>query len=498
MARRRVSTSRWAIALALLATSAILAAAVARAWANLDLPMPRIGAVEPAAPAPPLRRGRVLFVVIDGLRADVAETLPFLGELTAGGARARLWADPPTYSAAQYVALLTGVPPRDSGVRGNETLRPAGVDDVARRAREAGLRTAVVSTCVDWWSRLFPGSFVDARVTAEADVRTQVETMAGEPALLVVHLCQVDNAGHAAGARSPEYAAAAADADRIVASLARSPAWAGANVVVTADHGHRDRGGHGGDEPDVRASFLVAAGPGIVRGARLEHARSIDVAPTLAAWLGVASPTAAVGRTLVELLAAEPETARALVAADAGRRARVAAAGVIAAPVAVGEWQLARGAIVALLLALLATRARRHPRAFARGALAFAAILAAFWVGFGPPSFSAARQGVIWISALAIISFVATALALASGARRREPAAGIFATLTMLTFPAILVGARDGLFSPRLACEPGWVAVAPAFVYTVAAAACGAAAIAIVAVLAPDTHPVAHGADKAG
>src|SRR6266513_2074278 len=103
-------------ALGFLASAALFSLAVARAWANLDLPAPLARDVAggqvaahsgTSTPTPP----GVLFVVIDGLRADVAGTLPFLSRLADAGGQARTWADPPTISAAQYVALLTGVPP---------------------------------------------------------------------------------------------------------------------------------------------------------------------------------------------------------------------------------------------------------------------------------------------------------------------------------------------------------------------------------------------------
>src|SRR5580765_4580049 len=126
-------TGRVRHALGFLASAVVLSLAVARAWANLDLPAPLVGDVAGGQIAPPSRTSappRVLLVVIDGLRADVAETLPFLSRLADAGGRARTWADPPTISAAQYVALLAGVPPRDSGVRTNATLRPARIDDV--------------------------------------------------------------------------------------------------------------------------------------------------------------------------------------------------------------------------------------------------------------------------------------------------------------------------------------------------------------------------------
>src|SRR5436190_9171897 len=315
---------RTRLALGFLASAALFSLAVARAWANLDLPAPLARdvaaspvAARPGTSAPP----RVLLVVIDGLRADVADSLPFLSRLADAGGQARTWADPPTISAAQYVALLAGVPPRDSGVRTNATLRAAGVDDVARRARAAGLHTAALSTGVDWWQRLFPESFELAAMVPASRLIPEVTRLAANGGLVVVHLCAVDDAGHAFGARSPEYHAAAVEADRLTAALADVWGWPGADVVVTADHGHRDRGGHGGIERDVRASFVVAAGPNVQPGARVDDARSIDVAPTVAALLGVAPPAAGSGRTPVGVLRAAPARRQALVAADLTRQA---------------------------------------------------------------------------------------------------------------------------------------------------------------------------------
>jgi hypothetical protein len=417
-------------------------------------------------------------VVIDGLRADVAATLPFLSRLADAGGRAATWDDPPTYSAAQYVALLAGVPPRDSGVRTNETLRPAGVDDIARRARAAGQHTAVVSTCVDWWRRLFPESFESAHVVPASGVVSAVGRLEMRGGLLVVHLCGVDEAGHAHGARSPEYTTAAAAADRLTAALADEWGWPRANVVVTADHGHRDRGGHGGEEPEVRASFVVAAGPDVQAGARLDRARSVDIAPTVAALLDVAPPAAASGRTLVDLLHVPAARRAELVAADAERQIRVAVAVAAArAHVAASERRarLVRAMAVAFLAALLVARLRPPLRAFARGLIALAATAATFIWLFGPLSFSAARRGFVWVAALSAIAFIATGLALGFGARRREGPSGAVGTVAALALPALAAFVWAGMFAPRLDCEPAWLAVGPAWAYTVLAAACGAA-----------------------
>lgn len=54
--------------------------------------------------------------------------------------------------------------------------------------------------------------------------------------------------------------------------------------------------------PDMHASFAVA-GPGVARGADLGVIRQIDIAPTLAALLGLEPPAQAIGVVLKKALA---------------------------------------------------------------------------------------------------------------------------------------------------------------------------------------------------
>jgi hypothetical protein len=44
--------------------------------------------------------------------------------------------------------------------------------------------------------------------------------------------------------------------------------------------------------------LLLAAGPGLPKGRDLGAARAIDLAPTLAHWLGMPAPQGAIGRVL--------------------------------------------------------------------------------------------------------------------------------------------------------------------------------------------------------
>jgi hypothetical protein len=474
------------LALGLTAVAAVLALSAARTGALINLPAPLVGLAEgpsePPAPPAGLARHRVLLIIIDGLRADEAARLPFLATLTAAGARAQLWGDPPTYSSAQYVSLFTGVPPCDSGIRGNQRLRPAGVEDVASVLRRSGRRTLGVSTEVDWWVQLFPHGFDFFRVLTLDEVSAQVTSRWGGADLVLVHLAEPDLAGHAAGARSPEYRQAAAHAALLSAALARAWGWPDATVAVMSDHGHRDSGGHGGDEPEVREAFLILSGPGAQTGGRVANARMVDVAPTLAALLGAPAPQQASGRTLTELLATAASVRAALVRQDAERLARLepalARAGERLADEAARQ-QGYRGLAVALglLLLLALAHGRRELAAFALGLAGLGLTLVVVRLVFGPISLSATRRAAFWGIGTAVIALACAAVLLARALRAQARLRTLLGIVAGFSPPALAAFVHAGLFAPRFACRPPWLAAAIPLAYTVLGGACLAGAL---------------------
>src|SRR5262245_57457676 len=68
-------------------------------------------------PAGPRLARRVVLILIDGLRLDTSYGRPFLDGLRARGVDARASASFPSFSHPGYVSIVTGVPPRESGVR---------------------------------------------------------------------------------------------------------------------------------------------------------------------------------------------------------------------------------------------------------------------------------------------------------------------------------------------------------------------------------------------
>jgi hypothetical protein len=304
-----------------------------------------------ADPVTPRLASRVIVVIVDGLRADESH-LPYLDELRRRGVDLEARVPPPTISRPNYVTILTGVPPQDSGVRGNHVIAPVLVDTIMDRAQAAGLRVAIATDfavlvslflrhahAIDHVGYIEHGTRVmpPPPITWPADeVRREdslaalgpslAQLVAGDSALIAVHVIDVDRAGHATGVGS-EYRAAAAEVDRTLRVAFAHVDLAHDAVIVTADHGHVASGGHGGGEPEVGQVALVMAGHGIVPGRTARDVRLEDVAPTVAALLGLPAPGHAEGRALVEVLDLAPEAASRRAAVDAARSRAIAAVG---------------------------------------------------------------------------------------------------------------------------------------------------------------------------
>ncbi|HEY1550096.1 MAG TPA: alkaline phosphatase family protein [Kofleriaceae bacterium] len=394
MHRQRVAAI--ALAIASVASAAWLAVR-AQHWNDelaLVSPLARMPALAIDPHTPKLAR-RVVMVVIDGLGVDESH-LPFLDELRARGASTTAHVPYPTISRPNYVTLLSGVPPADSGVRANRVRIPVTLDTVLDRARVAGMRVATASdfgmlpslfvrgasslTEVRWTDDnqpMPPASWpvdVAERSDSLAELGPSIARLAASDASLVTALVlDVDRAGHAHGI-GDDYRAAARATDAMLRVAFAHIDLSRDAVIVTADHGHVAPGGHGGIEREVSTVPLVLAGAGIVPHAVVDDApsaRSIDIAPTVAALLGVPSPGHAEGRALVGLLALSPDAAARRATADRIRTSIVAS---VVDAAQVDRPDVAHLVIAALLLAIVIAIGR--PRALV-GTIGIPAMLVA-------------------------------------------------------------------------------------------------------------------------
>jgi hypothetical protein len=215
---------------------------------------------ERADPPGPRIADSVTLVIVDGLRVDASRAMPALEALRARGASATLCSPFPSFTRPGMASLLTGAPPRVHGYVANRVARPSPVRAVAP-FRYGG-------DPYGWIPRIFPD---DVRADGEADLR-------------VFYLPYPDDAAHAEGALGAAYRAAVARADAEVRAIAAGVDLAREALIVTADHGHRDGGGHGGGEAVVRAIPYVAAGRGA--GPLPEGAPAEAVAREIARLLG--------------------------------------------------------------------------------------------------------------------------------------------------------------------------------------------------------------------
>lgn len=286
------------------------------------------------------RPRKAVFIVLDGIPADVIERVPTptLDAIAAHGGYTRAYVggerggrtETPTISAPGYMSLLTGTWSDKHRVRGNsdlspdyaywnlfrivETVAPArqtalfstwtdnrtvligvgrpNAGDVRLDHHADGFELDTVAFPHDSASRYIAA--IDARVAAAAAMHLDT---AG-PDLTWVYLQHTDDMGHASGDADPFFAAVqAADAHvgRLWAAVQRRQAmgedWM---IVVTTDHGRDAATGkdHGGQSDRERTTWIVTNHPAVDVRFRRGGVPIVDIAPSVLQHLGIAAPPA--------------------------------------------------------------------------------------------------------------------------------------------------------------------------------------------------------------
>ena len=255
--------------------------------------------LEPAA--------RVRVILIDGLAAETARTLPAWSAVCKRGVTLNVDVGFPTVSLPVEVALWTGLTQQQTGIvmRSDHPLDPP-LDRRGIPAQVAGSRAVAESH--GWIVRSL--GFADVAPAADpADPAHDADAAAWDAAwqarahdavtsdarLVFVHMLRVDVAGHKFGRDSAEYRATASQADAILGTLvAGTP---DARWFLLSDHGHLSTGGHGGEERDVRQVEGCISGRGVPSGhGQLVHI--VDVARAIADSVGAKLDPQSRGRPL--------------------------------------------------------------------------------------------------------------------------------------------------------------------------------------------------------
>ncbi len=291
----------------------------------LTLTEPRSVAPVPQ-PTPALTR-HLLFVIVDGLRYDVAtdpERMPHFAQAMKERSSGEIWAG--NFSITSAAVLTYG-----AGQRGgleqlarNLNAPPAPFNSWMGNARERGLQIMVVGDVT--WPNIF-GDHIDEFVVNpdngwdfSAQTFAHVRRMlAKSPNFLIAHFMTPDRVGHAYGVQSQEYADHIRGVDAELHQLLGEigDEWA---VIVTSDHGALDSGIHSGDTELTRRSPIYAFGRGIAPGVKLPgRTDQVDLAGTMAALLGVPASAHSIGHLFPELLDASDAERQSIVCTDAAR-----------------------------------------------------------------------------------------------------------------------------------------------------------------------------------
>jgi hypothetical protein len=259
---------------------------------------------------------RLIIILVDGLRDDTShdeELMPYLAALREKGAWATMHSRPPSYSQPGYSTLMIGAwPDINDGPALNEDLDKIQYwtqDNLFTAVHRAGGRTAIAAN--NTFEKLIPppdlndSFFVEECNQAGDDLifnQALPWVKAGGQSLLLIHLCQVDDAGdYLGGPKSKAWADAATRVDAMIQMIGAQLDFTADTLMIVSDHGQIDAGGHGGPEAANLVEPFILAGAGVWPG-YFGNMEMVDVAPTAAAILGVSIPATAQGRVLSLML----------------------------------------------------------------------------------------------------------------------------------------------------------------------------------------------------
>ncbi|WP_328990802.1 alkaline phosphatase family protein [Kribbella sp. NBC_01245] len=265
--------------------------------------------------SPAAKTPKVVVIGIDGAMLSKIQAFdtPALKGLIASGqaTRTSLYAQPfaPTLSGPGWATNATGVWPDKHKVKSNSWGTSTDLSrypDFLTRLERA--KPALSTYAIADWTPLTTNSAgqaifsdeVQRKVTldgdalgwAQADARIGAEAAAylkdTGPDASFVYFGDVDIAGHSCGAAGACYRKALEQTDRhiggLLAAVKARPTYADEEwtFLVTSDHGHTDAGGHGGNTPAERASYVISSAKA-VGGA----VKNVDIAPTVLAKFGI-------------------------------------------------------------------------------------------------------------------------------------------------------------------------------------------------------------------
>ncbi len=255
---------------------------------------------------------RLIIVLVDALRDDTShdtELMPYLETLREEGAWATMHSRPLSYSQPGYSTLLIGAwPDINDGPALNQEYEKIPVwtqDNLFTAVHRAGGRTSIAAN--NAFEKLIPSpdlndSFFTEECNQAGDDLIFTQALqwvkSGGQSLMLIHLCQVDDAGdYLGGPKSQAWADSATRVDALIQMIGAQLDFTKDTLMIVSDHGQIDAGGHGGPEAINLLEPFILVGAGVWPG-YFGNMQMVDVAPTAAALLGVSIPATSQGRVL--------------------------------------------------------------------------------------------------------------------------------------------------------------------------------------------------------
>ena len=257
---------------------------------------------------------RFIAIVIDGCRADrlLEANTPCIDRLRREGADYTNTSTVyPARTVTGFSSMFTGAPPRVHGMSSNFVpsleVKCQSIFDALRREGLTGKLVGIAHLIdafghndVETVTAVTNNDDIDNALTARAQAVIERE----DPDLLILQLLSVDQTGHARGSYNSEYLSKIEESDRIIQRFLEWCDSVGyleeATVLITADHGQGiGIGGHGHMSPSERYVPCILWGHGVETGGVDDEPHSVmDVAATIAYYLGVPPPEESVGQVL--------------------------------------------------------------------------------------------------------------------------------------------------------------------------------------------------------
>ncbi len=249
----------------------------------------------------------VIVIVVDGMRTDQVLWPEYYRALWNSSANGIAEVGIPSYSYPSWTVLSTGAWQETTGVTSNWYDERVKVETVYNALNRSGKRCGVFGATgwnVMCGKGISGGAFADWKDDPEIDDITAEKAyraiLADEYDYYLIHFQDLDEMNHAYGSFSAESHKSVEHTAQLTKDVLSAANLSHTTVIITADHGHRDNGGHGGTEYIVTHVPIMIFGKGARAGNGIISAKQVDVAATVSFLLSGYIPSSCQGVAIVD------------------------------------------------------------------------------------------------------------------------------------------------------------------------------------------------------